>query len=150
MAIMVTCSNCGKTLQAKDDWAGKNVRCPGCQQVLTVPGLKGGPPPAPVKAKAPARPAPEEDEDQPVARRRRDDDDEAPRRRKGGGGGPDLSELKEFSPGMVIVLTLVTCGLFPAIWIPMLHGKLPKERDNDPSFGTALVFLLVPVLNMFY
>jgi len=156
MAITVTCANCGKALQAKDEWAGKSVRCPACKEVIKVPSLKaGGPPPMPAKAPV-KRPRDEEEieEDQPVARRRRDEEeDDAPVRKKkkrgGGGDGGDLSEIKEFSPIVLVLLSLV-CGLVPLIYIPMLHGKLPKERDNDPGFGLALIFLLVPVLNMFY
>jgi hypothetical protein len=49
-----------------------------------------------------------------------------------------------------VVLASFVCGLVPLIYIPMIHDKLPKERDNDPSFGMALIFLLVPVLNIFY
>src|SRR5207249_4537285 len=37
MAITVTCQ-CGKKLGVKDEMAGKKVRCPACQTVLTVPG----------------------------------------------------------------------------------------------------------------
>lgn len=36
MSISVTCS-CGKRFKAKDEWAGKRCRCPGCQQPVTVP-----------------------------------------------------------------------------------------------------------------
>jgi uncharacterized Zn finger protein (UPF0148 family) len=31
------CPSCGKTLNVKDDYAGKKARCPGCKEVLTVP-----------------------------------------------------------------------------------------------------------------
>lgn len=36
MAIAVTCG-CGRSLQIKDEFAGRKVRCPGCKGVLTVP-----------------------------------------------------------------------------------------------------------------
>jgi hypothetical protein len=36
MPIIVQCS-CGKKLSAKDELRGKKVKCPGCQQLLTVP-----------------------------------------------------------------------------------------------------------------
>jgi uncharacterized protein (AIM24 family) len=45
MPIRVTCS-CGKTLQAKDEHAGKRLKCPGCEETITVP-LTGPPPPLP-------------------------------------------------------------------------------------------------------
>ncbi len=157
MAIMVTCS-CGKTLQAKDEWAGKSVKCPGCQTVLKVPGLKAGSPPAPAAApKAPPRrPRDEEEieEEQPVGRRRRDEDeDDRPRKKKrggGGGGGGDIRDLKEVSPGMLILLGMVTFGIYPLIHIATIHDKLPVEREDDPNFSKTLILLLVPGLNMFY
>ncbi len=45
MPIRVTCS-CGKTLQAKDEHAGKRLKCPGCAETIAVP-LTGPPPPLP-------------------------------------------------------------------------------------------------------
>jgi hypothetical protein len=36
MVIPLECS-CGQSYQIKDDLAGRRVRCPGCQQVLSVP-----------------------------------------------------------------------------------------------------------------
>jgi len=44
MAIKVQCS-CGKAFAAKDELAGKTVKCPGCQKPLKIPG-----------ASAPAKP----------------------------------------------------------------------------------------------
>ena len=40
MAISVDCSNCGKTLRAKDSAAGKTARCPSCQQLITIPAME--------------------------------------------------------------------------------------------------------------
>lgn len=37
MAIIVSCS-CGKRFKAKDELAGKKVRCPGCKNPVTVEG----------------------------------------------------------------------------------------------------------------
>jgi hypothetical protein len=37
MAIKVQCS-CGKAFAAKDELAGKTVKCPGCQKPLKIPG----------------------------------------------------------------------------------------------------------------
>ncbi|MFO0972115.1 MAG: hypothetical protein U1A27_01575 [Phycisphaerae bacterium] len=36
MAIVVRCKQCGKELRAKDELAGKTVRCPGCQSPLKI------------------------------------------------------------------------------------------------------------------
>src|SRR5436190_20000453 len=50
MPIKVQCA-CGKAFAAKDELAGKTVKCPGCQQPLKIPGG------APASAKAPAKSA---------------------------------------------------------------------------------------------
>jgi hypothetical protein len=36
MPIQVAC-DCGKKLRVKDESAGKKIRCPGCQEILSVP-----------------------------------------------------------------------------------------------------------------
>lgn len=45
MPIKVTCS-CGQALNAKDELAGKTVRCPKCKQPLTIPNPKAEAPAA--------------------------------------------------------------------------------------------------------
>lgn len=37
MPIQVTCGECNKRLTVKDEYAGKRVRCPGCQESLRIP-----------------------------------------------------------------------------------------------------------------
>src|SRR5437763_42105 len=37
MPIRVKCGNCKKTLSVKDHLAGKKIKCPVCQTVVTVP-----------------------------------------------------------------------------------------------------------------
>ena len=75
MAIAFSCS-CGRKINAKDEHAGKRVKCPGCQQPVTVPSAGAAAKPAamasagakaaapvrkPVAAK-PAAPAPVDDD----------------------------------------------------------------------------------------
>lgn len=36
MAVSVSCPECGKTLKAPEEMAGKRVRCPGCQQAFRL------------------------------------------------------------------------------------------------------------------
>jgi ribosomal protein L40E len=67
MPIKVTCQ-CGKSFAAKDELAGKAVKCPNCQQPLRIPGGSAAPAkpaaaktaakPAMAAAAAPAKPAP--------------------------------------------------------------------------------------------
>jgi WD40 repeat protein len=52
MTIAVRCA-CGKSLQAKDEWAGKRVRCAACGRALRVPaGLPASPEVEPPQADA--------------------------------------------------------------------------------------------------
>ena len=37
MAVEFKCQSCGRNLRVGDEFAGKQVRCPGCRQVVTVP-----------------------------------------------------------------------------------------------------------------
>ena len=46
MPITVTCS-CGRKLAAKDEYAGRTVKCPGCGQPLKIPEAATAPPIAP-------------------------------------------------------------------------------------------------------
>lgn len=48
MPIPVTCSVCGATYTLRDEFAGRRVRCPGCQNLIDVPA-------------APPEPSPEEE-----------------------------------------------------------------------------------------
>ncbi len=60
MAFSATCEKCGKRLNAKDEWAGKKLKCPGCgESFIARPG--GGASAgkaAPAGGKSPGRPAP--------------------------------------------------------------------------------------------
>ena len=37
MPINVTCGGCGKSMNAKDEFAGRKTKCPGCGGVLVIP-----------------------------------------------------------------------------------------------------------------
>ena len=61
MPIKVTCQ-CGKSFAAKDELAGKAVKCPNCQQPLRIPGAPAAAAPArnlsaPLPSAAPSQPA---------------------------------------------------------------------------------------------
>lgn len=69
MPITVSCDGCDKRYQVKDELAGKRIKCPNCQDVLTVGGQ---PPAAPAKRKPKPKPADDFDEDDDLE----DDDDD--------------------------------------------------------------------------
>jgi hypothetical protein len=57
MPIPFNCE-CGKKLQAKDEFAGKRMKCPGCGTVLTIPGpAPASPPGVPAPPAVTLRPA---------------------------------------------------------------------------------------------
>lgn len=60
MPIKVKCA-CGKVLNAPDKLAGKKAKCPGCQQVITIPASSAAAPDSAETATCPScqSPAPE-------------------------------------------------------------------------------------------
>jgi len=43
MPIKVICQSCQKELNAPEKYAGKRVKCPGCQEPLAIPGAAPDP-----------------------------------------------------------------------------------------------------------
>ncbi len=37
MSLSLTCDACARTIKVKDEYAGRKIRCPGCQETLLVP-----------------------------------------------------------------------------------------------------------------
>ena len=84
MSIAVVCSHCSAKLNAPDSAAGKKVKCPKCQSVITVPEALApefevveDEPQAPKKPKAVVKAAVELDDDDEPPRKK------APRSRRG-------------------------------------------------------------------
>ncbi len=48
----------------------------------------------------------------------------------------------------VVLLHYGTCGIFSTIWMALMHGKLPKTRDTDPSAAKAVGLCFVPFYNI--
>jgi hypothetical protein len=66
MAISLSCVSCQRKIKAKDEHAGRKIKCPECGQVLTVP------PAVPAAEEETTRePAPRQDTEAPEPRRRR-------------------------------------------------------------------------------
>ncbi len=136
MPLRVTC-DCGKRLQVKDNLAGKRIRCPECQELLTVPAaeepeeeeLDEEPAPkkkapAKVTARAPAKPArrpePEDDEEE---------EDERPRGKSKGKKGKKATQS---SSNLVLLLgiggaILVLAGGAVAVLLIMNKPGDPKK-----------------------
>jgi acetyl esterase/lipase len=67
MGIRFTCTDCGKTFDVDDQWAGKRVKCKVCGNVLQIPNLpaakpRAGPPPLPRRESVPSFQPPQEEQ----------------------------------------------------------------------------------------
>jgi hypothetical protein len=59
-------------------------------------------------------------------------------------------ELKSFPSWAVVVLSIVTFGIFGTIYHGLKHSKLPKVRDDDFGALKGLGFLLIPFFNLYW
>jgi phage FluMu protein Com len=127
MPINVTCPTCNATLRAPDTAAGKQIKCPKCQTVITVPGAAAPPesqvtpaaPPPPMATAAPAKAVVSdyEEENRPRRRERDDDYDDRPRRRwrrSSGKGDQQSSSNNGLSIGLGI--GAIALGLLAAVF----------------------------------
>ena len=58
--------------------------------------------------------------------------------------------LTSFPVALVLLLHFVTLGIFTPFWLGYLHGKLPKLRENDPSRGQGVWYLLIPGFSLYW
>ena len=59
-------------------------------------------------------------------------------------------QLTEFSAGLMVFLSFLTVGIFPWIYFALMHGKLPRNREDDPGGGKAVGFLFIPFFNLYW
>lgn len=59
-------------------------------------------------------------------------------------------ELTPFSPGLLVFLHFITFSIFPLIHLLMLHSRLPKNREDDPSGGKAVGLCFVPFYAIYW
>src|SRR4051812_18733116 len=145
MAIVFNCQ-CGQKLSAKDEHAGKQIKCPNCQAVLTVPRQEG------MEPAGRMRPSAQEiTEETPKAVRRRrefDDDDEPSLRRRADIRVEPLS--KAFYLGSIIgsmVLAMVLFGIGYAIMIPQLQQNMQNPQAGGfPAFSPIFLIGYIPLI----
>ena len=56
--------------------------------------------------------------------------------------------LTTFSVTGLVLLHFVSFGLFPMVYLNLMHDRLPKIRRRDPSGLTAVGLSFVPVVNL--
>jgi Protein of unknown function (DUF1559)/Domain of unknown function (DUF4190) len=142
--IRFTCP-CGKSLSAREEYAGETTRCPDCKRELIIPSGEG------VQA-APVAPDPV-DEGIRQSRRGRDDAlDEGP--------GPAKTSGMAITSTILGVLSLVLCSVFTGLPAIILGGlglsAIGRSRGRLTGKGLALTgiitggvsFLLLPAIVM--
>ncbi len=61
-----------------------------------------------------------------------------------------MHELGRFSVAAVVVLSIVTLGIFNLIYFGLMHDKMAKLRYNDPSAGKAIGYMLIPFFSLYW
>jgi Protein of unknown function (DUF2510) len=59
-------------------------------------------------------------------------------------------DLRDFPSWAVVVLSIVTFGIFGTIYHGLKHSKLSKVRDDDFGAGKGLGLLLIPFFNLYW
>lgn len=134
MSISVECA-CGKRLKVKDEFAGKKIRCPGCDAVLRVPAADD---PDEEWAEALEQSADEDEEDaapRPTrARSQRGATSQKTARRKSGGKSKTLWIVLGCLGGGMFLMCLICAGLLaPAIHAAREAAQRSAAAKNVPA-----------------
>jgi hypothetical protein len=103
MPISVVCRSCDRSINLKDDLAGRRIKCPGCGKVLAVPDEE-----------AVERPRRKRDRD-------REEDDDRPRRKK---------EKKRSKKGLIIGLSIGGGVLAAGLTVLLIVLLGPRDNPN--------------------
>lgn len=57
---------------------------------------------------------------------------------------------KSFPVIALLLLHYLTLGIFSFFWITGLHGKLPREKSDDPSGFKAVALCFIPFLQIYW
>lgn len=58
--------------------------------------------------------------------------------------------FKRYPVWFVVVLSVLTLGIFPMFWVNHWHGVMPKRRTDDPSTARAIGFMFIPLFNLYW
>jgi hypothetical protein len=68
----------------------------------------------------------------------------------GFGQQANAHSLTSFDRTTLLVITFLTGALFPTLHFLAMHGKMPKNRPDDPGTGKAIGLMFVPVFNIYW
>ena len=54
------------------------------------------------------------------------------------------------SVAWMVILHYISLGIVPMVRLNLMHGKMPKNRPNDPSAGRAIGFFFIPFFNWYW
>lgn len=149
MAIAVLCPGCNARLNAPDSAAGKNVKCPKCATLMTIPSAtadddfevvddspqspgRAAPPPAtrkPVKTDVML----DDDDDDDRPRRRRDDDDDDDDRPKKKKKGKKKAKSGGLSPGVMIAIAFGALLVLGGGGIGIYYATRDKSKETTSN-----------------
>lgn len=156
MAISLECTGCGKKLKVKDEAAGKRIKCPECQAVLSVPKpeaadneddfLGGLDEAVKQEKKRPSRPVDDEDDaedydDLPASTPKRRTKQTSSKKKSSSGGGSGGGTLKII--GSVFFGLLICLGILGKVAkVARVGGlfdqKVAWQRFNSPQGGASI------------
>jgi hypothetical protein len=59
-------------------------------------------------------------------------------------------QLTKAPIGQFLLWNFLSLNIFGAIYLNLLHGRMPRLRANDPSAGQAIGFLFIPFFNFYW
>jgi hypothetical protein len=163
MAIAFSCT-CGKHLRARDEFAGRRIKCPGCQNLLTIPVAAEVSAPAAARAAPPPAPEPILDGEPPAV----------PLARPVALKVPDaVIPLAKTTPGRaeerdgsaIAMATAAVQAPLPNLWIDRsleqtatpwrgddrerFHHEIRLRRGFSPGLTLAAAFAVIAVIAIF-
>jgi len=51
---------------------------------------------------------------------------------------------------VMVLLTILTLGIYAYFWLSHWHGVMPKRRNDDPGTARAIGFIFIPVFNLYW
>lgn len=61
-----------------------------------------------------------------------------------------VHQLASFPVAVLILLHFFTLGIFSMVWLNLMHGRLPRIRQDDPSAARAIGFCFIPLFNLYW